>query len=209
MENMLIYNGKDSKLPLPDTPKILSDEGIASGNYVKLRKIEFLEKGDRKIWEIANSHDSVSILIYDKERDGFIFVRQFRVSVFMRGGSGYMYELCAGLCDKQKLPIEIAKDEIEEECGYRVELDSIRRINEFYSSVGMNGAKQNLFYVEVDSSKRCSSGGGRADEAEHIESVFVSRALIDEFLHDENCPKVQSLGYAILWWKMNIGIYKS
>ena len=75
-------------------------------------KIEFLEKGDRKIWEIANSHDSVSILIYDKERDGFIFVRQFRVSVFMRGGSGYMYELCAGLCDKQKLPIEIAKDEI-------------------------------------------------------------------------------------------------
>lgn len=204
MSNMLIYSGRRNPMPIPAIPKIISDENLASGNYIRLRKIEYIEQGDRKIWEIAHSHDSVSILIYNRERDGFIFVRQFRVSVFLQGQSGYMYELCAGLCDKQKDSADIAREELQEECGYHVQKDRMHKINEFYSSVGMNGAKQHLFYVEVTDSDKLSEGGGESSEQEHIEIIFVSRNLIDEFLCDTMCPKVQSLGYAILWWQLHI-----
>lgn len=204
---MIVYQGKDVALPLEEYPQILNDAPLQDSRYIHLREITFQEKGQKKRWEIIKSHNSVSILLYDRQKDGFIFVRQFRISVFLKNPKhGYMYELCAGLCDKNKSLETIVIEEIEEECGYHVTSDRLIKIQQFYSNVGMNGAYQNLFYAEVTQDDKKSKGGGNEAEQEHIELVFVPRNLIHEFLDDTNCPKTISLAYSILWWQQH---YKS
>ena len=41
---------------------------------------------------------------------------------------GVMYELCAGLMDKDKSPQEMAKAEVLEECGYDVPMEKFEKI---------------------------------------------------------------------------------
>ena len=47
------------------------------------------------------------------------------------GSIGVTHELCAGIVDKEKPLVEIAQEEILEECGYKVELSKIERISSF------------------------------------------------------------------------------
>lgn len=42
------------------------------------------------------------------------------------GSLGITLELCAGIVDKSKPLIEVAKEEIEEECGFKVPLNKIQ-----------------------------------------------------------------------------------
>ncbi|MDY5821293.1 MAG: NUDIX domain-containing protein [Helicobacter sp.] len=200
--NMLYYKGQNTPLPLPNTPEILSISPLTTSKYLQLQQVRFKENNDIKVWDIANANDSVAILLYNRDKDGFILVRQFRVSVFLKNPlHGFMYELCAGLCDKDISPDEIAVQEIQEECGYHVEANKLVLINQFYSSVGMNGARQYLFYAEVGEQDRVSEGGGNKDEQEYIDIIFVPRGLIHEFLQDSKCPTTQSFVYAILWFE--------
>lgn len=202
LANMLYYKGQSTPLPLPKIPEIIDINPLTNSKYLQLQRVRFKENDTIKVWDIANAHDSVAILLYNKEKDGFIFVRQFRVSVFLKNPNhGYMYELCAGICDKDINPDETARQEIEEECGYHVALDNLHFINQFYSSVGMNGSRQYLFYAEVCEKDKKSEGGGNKDESEYIDIIFVPRGLIHEFLQDSKCPTTQSLVYAIAWFE--------
>ncbi|WP_237416233.1 NUDIX domain-containing protein [Helicobacter saguini] len=206
MDNMIFYRGSAFPLQTPQTPKILSNEPLLEASkYIQLRQVKFEENGAIKTWDIAKSHDSVAILLYDFKMKGFIFVRQFRVSVYLKNAAdGYMYELCAGLCDKEgKSVTEIALEELQEECGYFIESNRLESVGEFYSSVGMNGAKLSLFYAAICDDDRKGKGGGNASENENIETIFVPNSLIFEFLKDKKCPKSQSLCYAVMWYEMN------
>ena len=205
-KDLIVYKGKGVPLELPENPKIISNTPMQSSKYIEVRHLVFLENGKEKTWDIARSHDSVAILLYDFVRDGFIFVRQFRVSVFLKNPRhGYVYELCAGLCDKEGKDVaQIAAEELEEECGYCIRSESLESISTFYSSVGMNGSLQHLFYAKVSDDDRTKSGGGSESENENIDIIFVPYELIDEFLDDDLCPKSQSLCYAIMWFKLNL-----
>lgn len=50
--------------------------------------------------------------------------------------------------------------QVEEECGYKVEVGDIRPVVSYQSSMGISGSRHSMFYVEVDESKRVSGGGG-------------------------------------------------
>lgn len=41
---------------------------------------------------------------------------------------GISLEICAGIIDKDKPVVEIAKEEVLEECGYNVDVKSLERI---------------------------------------------------------------------------------
>lgn len=202
MSKILCYKGQSEQLPLPKIPEIIDIKPLEKSQYLQLQQVSFRENDTLKVWDIVNSHDNVAILLYERDRDGFIFVRQFRASVFLKNPNhGYMYELCAGICDKNISPSETARQEIEEECGYFVAADKLQFINQFYSSVGMNGARQYLFYAEVCGRDKKGLGGGNKEENEYIDMIFVPRGLIHEFLQDSKCPTTQSLVYAILWFE--------
>eukprot|EP00899_Mesostigma_viride_P005785 jgi/Mesvir1/15207/Mv06439-RA.2 len=199
-------------------------------NFVKPRRLSFNQAEMRRRWDMVISHPSVAILIYHKEMDAVVLVRQFRPSVFLSElisgsddarkqvedagvdvvdhpramTSAFVYELCAGIIDKDKSLEAISKEEIFEECGYNVPLDSIKRITSFLTSVGISGARQTIFYAEVDESMRVSSGGGNASEGEAIDVVALPTSEIDSFVTDEAVAKSAGLMFSLMWLKANI-----
>lgn len=59
------------------------------------------------------------------------------------------YELCAGILDKKKTLLEMAQDEVLEECGFRVPQDNFEPITSYQTGIGTSGSRQWLYYAEV------------------------------------------------------------
>jgi len=116
----------------------------------------------------------------------------------MGNGDGLTVELCAGIVDKDLSLVEIASEEITEECGYLVPIEQIERITEVNSAVGFAGSKQTLFYAEVDESMHVSDGGGI--DTELIEVVEIPTDKVREFIYDETIAKTTGLLFALMWW---------
>ncbi|RDU65078.1 NUDIX hydrolase [Helicobacter sp. MIT 14-3879] len=169
-----------------------------NSKYIQIYQMSYIENNKEKIWDIVHLHDAVLVLIYNIDNNSLIFVKQFRPAVFLRNNDGYMYELCAGIVDKEgKSKEQIAIEEVYEECGYKVE--NLEKIAEFYSSVGTSGNKQSIFFTEVKNNDKVSLGGGIDDE--FIEIVEIKLENIKSILAKPNITS--SLGYAIMWFMIN------
>ncbi len=172
---------------------------LTNPKFVKPIKINYTHKGQKKIWEAVIIHDSVSVLLYHKEKDAFVIVKQLRVPVlYMNKTNGEMHELCAGLVDKNKPIKQIAKEEVFEECGYDVPLKNIQKVSSFYTSVGMSGALQTLFYAQIDSTMKINDGGGL--EEEDIEVIYIPLKKAKEFMFDETYQKTPGLMLGFYWF---------
>ncbi|MBP7769785.1 MAG: NUDIX hydrolase [Aliarcobacter sp.] len=170
--------------------------------FVHPVKITFEQNGKEKTWEAVKSHDSVAILLYHEEKDSFLLVKQFRAPVYLNDKSKtYTYELCAGLVDKDKSLEEIVKEEIDEECGYNVQLKDILRVTSFYTNVGVSGGCQHLFFAKIDESMKIHKGGGINDE--QIELHFLPIEKSDELIFDESKAKTPGLMFSFYWFFKN------
>ncbi|KAJ8009229.1 hypothetical protein DPEC_G00086720 [Dallia pectoralis] len=119
--------------------------------------------------------------------------------------AGMTYELCAGLVDKADLSLEeIARQEVLEECGYDVPVAKLRRITSYRSGVGVTGAKQTMFYVEVSDENRLGEGGGKPEEGELIEVVKVPLHEAMTFAYDESIPKTMGVIFSFMWFHNNM-----
>ena len=171
-------------------------------NYIKPLKVNFTLNGINKSWEAVRSHDSVAVLLYHQEKRAFLFVKQFRIPVYLNDNNiKYTYELCAGLVDKDKSIEEIAIEEIDEECGYKVELENLQKITSFFTNVGISGAKQYLFFATICENQKLHSGGGINDE--QIELYFLNVDDIDNFIFDETKAKTPGLIFSLYWFLKN------
>ena len=166
--------------------------------FISTSLATYSQNGIQKSWEIVQAHDSVSILIYHTEHKKFILVKQFRPAVYVNNKEGMSIELCAGIVDKKLTLQEIAQEEIEEECGYRVPFENVEKITSFYTSVGFAGSKQTLYYVEVNESMKVSDGGGV--DGELIEVISLSIKDAKKFIYDESIVKTPGLMFSFMWW---------
>jgi len=171
---------------------------LKNPKFIEAGLVTYKQNGIPKTWEVVKAHDSVAILIYHKEHNSFVLVKQFRPAVYMKNKNGLTVELCAGIVDKDLSLVEIASEEITEECGYLVPIEQIERITEVNSAVGFAGSKQTLFYAEVDESMHVSAGGGV--DAELIEVVEIPTDKVREFIYDETIAKTTGLLFALMWW---------
>ena len=179
--------------------KINSIKELQETKFIKPIEINYTQKGIKKRWEAVLSHDSVAVLLYHQEKDAFVLVKQLRVTVLNKNPQdGYMYELCAGIVDKECSNIQIAKEEILEECGYDVPLSKIEKISSFYTSVGISGTHQTLYFAQIDESMRVSNGGGIHDE--EIEVIFIKKEDAKSFLFDECYQKTTGVSLAFYWF---------
>ncbi|KAK4299921.1 hypothetical protein Pmani_027843 [Petrolisthes manimaculis] len=163
------------------------------------------QNNEAKTWELVTLHESVAIIIYNKQRQKLVLVKQFRPAVYFSGlpsscrktgeqvdttkypgSSGVTLELCAGIVDQDKPLVNIAQQEVLEECGYQVPLEALQKIKTFRAGVGVSGDRQNLFYVEVDDKMKVTQGGGLAEEGEMIDVVEIS---VDEVRAMVNGPE--------------------
>lgn len=190
--------------------------------FVKPQSVFFHLDGNKRRWDMVNSHSSVAILLYHTQRRAFLLVRQFRPAVYataMRTAAeegqdtaanplplhcGFTFELCAGIVgDKPELSlVEIAREEILEETGYDIPADKIRKLTSFLSAVGISGSQQTIFYAEVDEGQRAETGaggGGLAHHGEAIEVVALPADSVESFLMDEELGKSAGLMFALTW----------
>jgi len=171
---------------------------LQNAKFISTFLATFTHNGKPRDWEIAQAYDSVAILIYHTKKDAFVLVKQFRPAVYLNNDNGMTVELCAGILDKELSLAQIAQEEVEEECGYRVSVESIEKITSFHTSVGFAGSKQTLYYVEVDDSMKVGKGGGVDDE--QIEVLYLSTKEAKDFIFDESIAKTPGIMYAFMWW---------
>ena len=171
---------------------------LVDPKFISTSLATYEQNGIAKDWEIVQAHDSVAILIYHTEKKCFILVKQFRPAVYVNNNDGMSVELCAGIVDKNISLQQIAQEEIEEECGYSVALESVEKITSFYTSVGFAGSKQTLYYAEVNESMKISEGGGVDGELIEVISLPVEDAKA--FIYDEDIVKTPGLMFAFMWW---------
>ena len=173
--------------------------------FIKPIKIEYTHKSKKRVWEAVISHDSVSILLYQTDKKALIIVKQLRVPVLNANKyNGMMHELCAGIVDKDVSKIQIAKEEILEECGYDVDVKNIEKVSSFYTSVGMSGAEQTLYYAECNDSMKLNDGGGLEDE--DIEVIYIPVSEAKKFMFDEKYQKTPGLIMGFYWFFDNITV---
>lgn len=109
-------------------------------------RIHYQQDGEQKVWDVVRAHDSVSIIVFNTSRKKLVFVRQFRPAFFYTfvpeklgtvdleqypPSLGLTLELCAGIVDKDKSIVEIARDELREECGYEAPAEAFKTIVTF------------------------------------------------------------------------------
>lgn len=144
------------------------------------------------------------MLLYHKELESFIFVRQFRIPLWYHqmhdkdyvkdDNMGYTIELCSGLVDKKLSLEEIAKEECIEELGYAPK--NLEKIGDFYTGFGSGVSKQSFYFAEVDEKDKISSGGGVDDE--EIEAVYVK---VQDFEKKcKNMIRTPLLDFAYMWF---------
>ena len=171
---------------------------LTNAKFISTALATYTQNGIKKDWEIVQAHDSVAVLIYHKEHKCFILVKQFRPAVYLNHDNGMTLELCAGIVDKNLSLVQIAQEEIEEECGYSVLVENIEEITSFHTSVGFAGSRQTLYYTQVDESMKISDGGGV--DGELIEVVHLPTAESKEFIYNQTIAKTPGLMFAFMWW---------
>ena len=185
--------------------KIDSISTLKNPKFIKPIQINYTQAGKEKTWEAVIAHDSVSILLYHKDKKSLVLVKQLRVPVLNSNKKdGMMYELCAGIVDKDTSLAQIAKEEILEECGYDVQMQNLQKISTFYTSVGISGTQQTLYYAECDDTMQISSGGGL--EEEEIEVIYIPITEAKSFMFDNHYQKTSGLMMAFYWFFDNIKI---
>ncbi|TEY00238.1 NUDIX hydrolase [Campylobacter sp. US33a] len=172
--------------------------------YIKPKRYSFTNDGKNCVWDFIEAMDSVSILLYHKSLQSFVFVKQFRIALWFHqqkdanyikdDNMGYTIELCSGLVDKQLSLEQIAKEECIEELGYSPK--KLEKIGEFYTGFGSGASKQTLYFAEIDEEDKISNGGGICEEV--IESVFVKIEDFQEFV--TKITRSPLLDYACLWF---------
>lgn len=182
-------------------------EPLHEAKFVKPMRLKYLQNGSAKSWEAVKSHDSVAVLLFHREFEAFLIVKQFRPPVYMNDNEKtFTAELCAGIIDKDKTIFEIAKDEILEECGFDIPLEKIERVTSFFTNVGISGSTQHLFFAEIDESMKISDGGGINEEEIYLEYIPLSES--QEFIFNENIAKTPGLMFSFLWFFKRFNYYK-
>lgn len=102
-----------------DKDKILSE------NYFVLRNITYdltRKNGEviRHKREVYDRGNGATILLYNREKQSVVLIRQFRVATWVNGNpDGRLIETCAGLLDDDEPEVCIRKEAVEE-TGFEV-----------------------------------------------------------------------------------------
>ncbi|CAK9814034.1 Uridine diphosphate glucose pyrophosphatase NUDT14 [Anthophora quadrimaculata] len=185
--------------------------------WIRPVQIRYQQDGERKDWDVVRAHDGVSIIIYNTSRKKLVFVRQFRPAFFYTflpeqcgpvdlnqypPSLGLTLELCAGIVDKDKPLVEIARDEVREECGYEAPSEAFKYVITF-RYVSTSVCKHTLYYAEVTDEMHIHPGGGAASEGELIEVVELSIPEVKKYINSEEVQSPSCFLYGVSWFLAN------
>ncbi len=191
---------------------ITSTAELEKAKFVPTQLVVASVEGEKepKYWEMIKGHDSVHAMIVDRQTEEVIIVKQVRIPMLatmikeatemakkygisdealeakIESITGECYEACAGLVDKDADIDQIVKEEILEECGYDVPLESIELVKSLRSSVGTVGTFSHAYIAEVDESMKVNEGGGLPEE--DIAVIRIKFEDVFSWLYEEDHP---------------------
>ncbi|NUL37221.1 GDP-mannose pyrophosphatase NudK [Kosakonia sacchari] len=159
--------------------EVIKDK-ILSENYFVLRNITYdLTRQDGEVVrhkrEVYDRGDGATILLYNREKQSVVLIRQFRIATWVNGNvDGRLIETCAGLLDGDEPEVCIRKEAIEE-TGYQV--GEVRKVFELYMSPGGVTEIVHFFIAEYNDAQRANNGGGVEDEDIEVLELPFRQAL--------------------------------
>lgn len=153
---------------------------ILSENYFILRNITYdltRQNGEviRHKREVYDRGNGATILLYNREKQSVVLIRQFRIASWVNGNeSGMLIEACAGLLDDDEPEVCIRKEAVEE-TGYQV--GEVRKVFELYMSPGGVTEIVHFFVAEYSDAQRANNGGGVEDEDIEVLELPFEQAL--------------------------------
>lgn len=153
---------------------------ILSENYFILRNITYdltRQNGEviRHKREVYDRGNGATILLYNREKQSVVLIRQFRIASWVNGNeSGMLIEACAGLLDDDEPEVCIRKEAVEE-TGY--EVGEVRKVFELYMSPGGVTEIVHFFVAEYSDAQRANNGGGVEDEDIEVLELPFEQAL--------------------------------
>ncbi|XP_022185140.1 uridine diphosphate glucose pyrophosphatase NUDT14 [Nilaparvata lugens] len=191
---------------------------LKESKYIKPYQMHYKENGVKKAWDMIKVHQSVYIIIFNVTRKVLVCVRQFRPAVYYNSipeeerdvidtekypaELGLTLEICAGIVDKNLPLIEIAREEVHEECGYDVPVDKLEKILTCRQGA-LNGNFQTMYYTEVTDSMKTGKGGGLESEGECIEVVELTLEEAKKCLETDNLRSGPSFLFGLTWFFLN------
>jgi len=159
--------------------EIIKDK-ILSDNYFVLRNITYdltRKNGEviRHKREVYDRGNGATILLYNREKQTVVLIRQFRVATWVNGNpDGRLLETCAGLLDNDEPEVCIRKEAIEE-TGFAV--GEVKKLFELYMSPGGVTEIVYFFIAEYSDAQRANAGGGVEDEDIDVMEIPFAQAL--------------------------------
>lgn len=153
---------------------------ILSENYFILRNITYdltRQNGEvvRHKREVYDRGNGATILLYNREKQSVLLIRQFRIATWVNGNEdGQLIETCAGLLDDDEPEVCIRKEAIEE-TGFQV--GEVRKVFELYMSPGGVTEIVHFFVAEYSEAQRANNGGGVEDEDIEVLELPFEQAL--------------------------------
>ena len=145
--------------------------------------------------------DSVAALLFNPEKETFIFVEQFRYPVYTKEpDSAWILEIVAGTIENGATPEATIEREIEEEVGFKA--TNLQPIMSFYPSPGASNEIIYLFYGEVSPDQSVSTGGGVISEGEDIRVIEVSANKAMAMMKQGKIIDAKTL-IALQWYQLN------
>ena len=153
---------------------------ILSENYFILRNITYnltqrngeVVQHKREVYDRGNG---ATVLLYNRQKQSVVLVRQFRVATWVNGNlDGMLIETCAGLLDDDEPEACIRKEAIEE-TGYQV--SNVRKVFQLYMSPGGVTEIVHFFIAEYDERLRQNDGGGVEDEDIDVLELPFAQAI--------------------------------
>jgi len=145
---------------------------ILFNEFVKIEKARLSwEQFDGKMGEehfryVIQRGDSVGIIPVC-ERDGkIVLISQFRYPAARGVDDGYLWEVPAGMINKNEKPADTARRELFEETG--LSASDIRPFISFFLSPGLLDEKIHLYLARIDDCSEILDVGGRKEEHENL-----------------------------------------
>jgi len=186
-------------------PKVKNVKKILlSDNWYTLNKVVFDYRNRDGSWssQARESYDrgnGATVLLYNREKQAVILIRQFRMPSYLNGNSdGLLIETCAGLLDGDD-PETCVLKEAEEESGIRPR--KAEKVFESYMSPGAVTEIIHFYVAEYTDADRVGPGGGLDSEQEDIEVLEVPFEKALEMVSDgtiRDAKTIMLLQYAKL-----------
>ncbi|RYV01036.1 ADP-ribose diphosphatase [Shewanella sp. OPT22] len=184
--------------------ELLKQQTVFQG-FFKVIKYTFKHKLFAGGWsdpierEVFERGDAVVVLPYDPVTDQVVLIEQIRFPALRTSESPWLFELVAGMIDKNRNAHEVAKAELMEEAG--LDAKNITQIQSILASPGGTSERFYFYWAEVDATE-AKGIYGLEQEHEDIKVHVMARERAFEMLEQGQIDNASTV-IGLQWLQLN------